>query len=147
MGNPVKLEPKKPYSKPTLTLYGTVRELTQHVGARGQAVEQGGAGEDDEAGDEEQLPPEEVGGTAAEQEKPAKDKRVRIDDPLQARGGEMEVALDRRQRHVHDRRVQDDHELGDANDHQDEPAVGLGSVGHLTAVGFNDGLLVRIRAL
>jgi hypothetical protein len=35
MGKPVKLEPKKPYSKPTLTLYGTVRELTQKVGAHG----------------------------------------------------------------------------------------------------------------
>ncbi len=29
MGKPVKREPKKPYSKPTLTVYGTVRELTQ----------------------------------------------------------------------------------------------------------------------
>jgi len=37
MGRPVKLEPKKPYSKPTLTVYGTVRELTQHVGARGNS--------------------------------------------------------------------------------------------------------------
>lgn len=35
MAEPVKREPKKPYSKPTLTLYGTVRELTQRVGARG----------------------------------------------------------------------------------------------------------------
>jgi hypothetical protein len=35
MGKPVKREPKKPYSKPKLTLYGTVRELTQKVGARG----------------------------------------------------------------------------------------------------------------
>ncbi len=35
MGKPVKLEPKKPYSKPTLTLYGTVRELTQRVGSHG----------------------------------------------------------------------------------------------------------------
>src|ERR1700687_1772808 len=31
----VKREPKKPYSKPTLTLYGTVRELTQKVGQTG----------------------------------------------------------------------------------------------------------------
>jgi hypothetical protein len=31
----IKREPKKPYSKPTLTLYGTVRELTQSVGTRG----------------------------------------------------------------------------------------------------------------
>jgi hypothetical protein len=35
MGKPIKLEPKKPYSKPTLTLYGTVRELTQRVGNTG----------------------------------------------------------------------------------------------------------------
>ena len=37
MGNPVKLEPKKPYSKPKLTLYGTVRELTQRVGLHGNS--------------------------------------------------------------------------------------------------------------
>jgi hypothetical protein len=35
MAKPVKREPKKPYSKPALTVYGTVRELTQRVGSRG----------------------------------------------------------------------------------------------------------------
>jgi len=35
MHKPVKREPKKPYSKPTLTVYGTVRELTQKVGRTG----------------------------------------------------------------------------------------------------------------
>jgi len=35
MAKPVKREPKKPYSKPMLTVYGTVKELTQSVGARG----------------------------------------------------------------------------------------------------------------
>jgi hypothetical protein len=35
MVKPVKRETKKPYSKPTLTVYGTVRELTQKVGTRG----------------------------------------------------------------------------------------------------------------
>ncbi len=34
MGKPAKREAKKPYSKPTLTVYGTVRELTQRVGNR-----------------------------------------------------------------------------------------------------------------
>jgi hypothetical protein len=33
----VKREPKKPYAKPTLTLYGTVRELTQAVGQTGNS--------------------------------------------------------------------------------------------------------------
>jgi len=27
-------EPKKPYSTPALTIYGTVQQLTQHVGLR-----------------------------------------------------------------------------------------------------------------
>jgi hypothetical protein len=35
MDKPAKQEPKKPYSKPTLTVYGTVRELTQTTGIHG----------------------------------------------------------------------------------------------------------------
>lgn len=34
MVNPVKRPPKKPYSAPVLTVYGTVQELTQKVGLR-----------------------------------------------------------------------------------------------------------------
>jgi len=36
MVKPVKREPKKPYSKPSLTVYGTVRELTQASGSSGR---------------------------------------------------------------------------------------------------------------
>jgi hypothetical protein len=28
---------KKPYSSPLITVYGTIQELTQHVGMRGKA--------------------------------------------------------------------------------------------------------------
>ena len=35
MAKPVKREPKKPYAKPSLTVYGTVRELTKKVGTVG----------------------------------------------------------------------------------------------------------------
>jgi hypothetical protein len=42
MGKAVKREEKKPYSKPTLTVYGTVRELTQRVGGRGNHDRRGG---------------------------------------------------------------------------------------------------------
>ena len=35
MAEPVKRQPKKPYSKPTFTVYGTLVELTQKVGLRG----------------------------------------------------------------------------------------------------------------
>jgi hypothetical protein len=37
MVRPVKRETKKPYSKPTLIVYGTVRELTQSQGSHGQS--------------------------------------------------------------------------------------------------------------
>jgi hypothetical protein len=37
MAKPVKRETKKPYSKPTLTVYGTVKELTQSRGIRGRS--------------------------------------------------------------------------------------------------------------
>lgn len=36
MAKPVRGEPKKPYSKPTLIVFGTVRDLTQMNGPRGQ---------------------------------------------------------------------------------------------------------------
>ena len=42
MVKPVKREPKRPYSKPTLTVYGTVQELTQHVGHTGTRDKVGG---------------------------------------------------------------------------------------------------------
>jgi hypothetical protein len=35
MDQPVKPEPKKPYTPPKVTVYGTVRELTLHVGHKG----------------------------------------------------------------------------------------------------------------
>jgi hypothetical protein len=37
MAKPVKRETKKPYSKPKLTVYGTVRELTQNRGIHGSS--------------------------------------------------------------------------------------------------------------
>jgi hypothetical protein len=36
MAKPVAPEPKKPYSAPKLTVYGTVRELTQAAGTAEQ---------------------------------------------------------------------------------------------------------------
>jgi hypothetical protein len=35
MGKPLNGLIKKPYSPPVLTVYGTVREITQHVGRHG----------------------------------------------------------------------------------------------------------------
>jgi hypothetical protein len=35
MLKPVQRDNKKPYSSPLITVYGTIRELTQHLGLRG----------------------------------------------------------------------------------------------------------------
>ena len=82
-----------------------------------------GAREDDEAGEEHALAPDQVAGAPAEQQEAAEEQRVGVDDPLQVRLGQPEVGLDRRQRDVHDRRVEDDHELREADEDEDEPGV------------------------
>ena len=68
---------------------------------------------------------EQVTRPPAEQEEAAEDERVAVDDPLQIALAEVEVGPDRGQRDVHDRRIEDHHELGDADEDEDEPAVGL----------------------
>ena len=68
-------------------------------------------------------PPEHVREPPAEQQEAAEDEGVRADDPLQALLREPEIDLDRRQRDVHDRDVQDDHELDGAEQPQREPLL------------------------
>ena len=76
---------------------------------------------------EDGAPPEDVGEAAAEQEKPSEDERVGADHPLQVLLRETEVELDRRQRDVHDRHVEDDHELHGAEERQREPFRAAGA--------------------
>ena len=81
----------------------------------------------DDAGDEQRATAEQVGHPAAEQQEAAEHERVGGDHPLEARLGEVQVGLDRRQRDVHDRDVQDDHELRGDEDGESDPApVGSG---------------------
>ena len=62
----------------------------------------GGDREDDDACDEERLAADQIRRTAAQQQESSEDKRVRVDDPLEARRTEVKGVLDRRQRDVHD---------------------------------------------
>src|SRR5437764_562334 len=78
----------------------------QHAARLRQAVEQAGEGEGGDAREEEPLAPDEVTGAPAEQQEAAEHERVGVHDPLEAAGGEVEVLLDRRQRDVHDGRVE-----------------------------------------
>ena len=80
--------------------------------------------EADQPADERPLAPEQVAELAAQQQQAAERQRVRGDDPLPVVGGEMQRALRRGQRDVHDRRVEHDHQLRDRQQRQDRPPVG-----------------------
>ena len=81
--------------------------------------------------DEEHAPPaEQVGGAPAEEEEAAEDERVGADHPLQVLLREPEVDLDRGQRDVHDRDVEHDHELHDAEERECPPVAICGEASH-----------------
>jgi hypothetical protein len=94
----------------------------------GEAVEQRADGEEREAGHEEAATAEQISKTAPEQENAAEEDRVGGDHPLQALLREVKVGPDRGQGYIHDRDVQDDHELGGDDHRQGDPAfrVSLG---------------------
>jgi hypothetical protein len=91
------------------------------LGPRNSAQE--GADREQGQADHEQAPAaEDVRQPPAQEQGAAEQDRVRADDPLQVVLGEVEVALDRRQRDVHDRDVEHDHELG-GHDHRQREAL------------------------
>ena len=92
----------------------------QQPGIPGQAAGQAGGGKDHQAGLEHALAAEEVTGPGREEQEPAEGDQVAIDHPLLISRGEPESGLHGRQGDVHDRRVDDDHEVGHARDGQDD---------------------------
>ena len=104
----------------------SARAPTSSSKRAGGAAERGGDGEADEADDEGALAAEQVGEAAAEQQQAAEGERVGGDDPLAVAVGEAEVGLGGRQRDVHDGRVEHDHELGEPDDGEGQPATAVG---------------------
>ena len=76
----------------------------------GEAAQERREREDDDPDDEDQPAPVGVGELAADQHQRGERQRVAGDDPLELGEIGAEVALDRRQRDVHDRVVEHDHE-------------------------------------
>ena len=72
--------------------------------------------------EEETAVPEEIAEPAAEQEKAAEREQIGVDDPRQRRLREAEILADRGQRDAHDRHVEDDHQVAEAEDEEREPA-------------------------
>jgi hypothetical protein len=82
------------------------------AGASGEPAERGRERESAQADQQRALATGVVRDPAAEQQQAAEGQRVGGDDPLPVGVRDPEVALRRRQRDVHDGRVEDDHELG-----------------------------------
>ena len=114
---------------------GALQRAGRHeqVEALGGPAEGRRAGEAEQAGHERPLAAEEVGDAAAEQQQAAERQRIGRDHPLPVVVGEAEVLLGGRERDVHDRHVEHDHQLGDADDCEDQPAavvMGICGRGH-----------------
>ena len=90
-------------------------------GAAGERRGERGEREHAQAGEEHAPAPEQVGGAPAEQEQAAEDQRVARDRPADVAAADVEVLRHVGKRDVHGGDVEDDHQLGDAE--QDEQAV------------------------
>ena len=101
---------------------------------RGEADRRARGREHGDAEEEHPPAPEDVAEPAARHEEDGEGQRVGVDRPLEARERRIEVRLDRRQRDVHDRVVEHDHEQREAHRGERPPAaVGLGqadAIGH-----------------
>ena len=113
-------------------LHGARRQQPPARG--GEAADQRGQGEQQDAGHEDAPAAVDVAQPAAEQQQAAEGERVGGDDPLEPGPAEAEGLLDVRQRHVHDRRVEDDHELG-RGDHDERQAQAARDVGRAVSRG------------
>ncbi len=95
----------------------------QGAGGGRDRAEQGGAREDQRAGVEHASAAEEIRGAPAEQQETREGEGVSVQDPLQAIGGEAQRILDRRQGDVHDRDIEDHHELAQTDHEQQRVRV------------------------
>ena len=82
--------------------------------------------EERDSGEEHPPVPEQVTEPAAEQEKAAEREQVGVDHPRERGLREAEIGADRRQRDVHDRRVEHDHQVAEAQHDQRQPARPVG---------------------
>ena len=97
------------------------------------------------AGHEQATTTEPVGRAPAEQQEPSEEQRVGVEHPRQVLLGEADVALDARQRDVHDARVEHHHELGHRDD--GEHRVGARRLRTWPARDFARGTLMSVMAL
>ena len=91
--------------------------------------------EERDAEQEEPAVAEQVAEPAAEQQEAAEREDVGVHDPRERRLREAEIGADRRERDVHDRGVEDDHQIAEAQHIEREPA-GAGCHGRHLSLSF-----------
>jgi hypothetical protein len=96
-----------------------------------QAAHERRGGEDRQADQEDAPAADEVAQPPGEQQQTSERDQVCVDHPGKARLREAQIALNRGQRHVHDRGVEDDHQHAHAEHHKRHPA---GPVAHCVCV-------------
>ena len=97
----------------------------QHAGAVREPAEERRRGEDHEPGDEDAPAAEHVGELAAGEEQHSERQGVAVDDPFELGDRDAEIRTNRRQRDVHDRVVQHDHEQAERDGEQRPPLAVL----------------------
>jgi hypothetical protein len=95
----------------------------QHLLRGRHAAHRRGQREEDEPGEEETPVPEQVAQPATQEQEAAESEQVGVDDPGQGGLGEAEILPDRRQGNAHDRHVEDDHQVAQAQHEEREPTV------------------------
>jgi hypothetical protein len=101
-------------------------ERDQHMVARGERAAGREQREEGEPESEDALASVAVAERAADQDERGQRQHVRVDGPDERAGGDVQLPLDRGQSHVHDRDVEQDHELGEAGRDQ-RPALAGGA--------------------
>jgi hypothetical protein len=96
-----------------------------------QATEQRCDRELGDAEEEDSLLAVEVAEAAGEQQKAAEGEQVRVHDPRERCLREAEIVPNRWQRDVHDRGIEHDHQIGQAQHVERQPALAIGQFGHL----------------
>ena len=94
----------------------------QHVLRGREPTGERGDGEERDPAQEDPPVPEQVAEPSAQQQEAAEGQQVRVQDPRERLLGEAEVGANRGQRDVHDRRVEHDHQVPQAEDVERQPA-------------------------
>ena len=115
---------------------GTLREAKRHEHRRGagEPARERADGEAQGADHEQTTTAEAVAHPPADDQSDREGERVAAGDPLQSRLGGMQMTADRGQSDVHDRPVEEIHDLCGEDDEQDQPAAGMGIHGRPDSV-------------